>query len=119
MSLFNKKYPGNRDDDVNEFEDVYAGPGMMGETGYNDPDAPEDPEEPEEPEKPEKPEPAEKPVKPQMKNRPKRTITGKVYAGPGMMGGDVYDPEPEYRSVYAGPPVKKQSWIKRLFSRKK
>ena len=116
MSLFNKKYPGNRDDDVNEFEDVYAGPGMMGETGYNDPDAPENPEEPE---KPVEPEPAEKPVKPQMKNRPKRTITGKVYAGPGMMGGDVYDPEPEYRSVYAGPPVKKQSWIKRLFSRKK
>ena len=119
MSLFGKKYPDNRDDDSRDFEDVYAGPGMMGETGYNDPDTPEDPEEPEEPEKPEEPEPAEKPVKPRVMNRPRRTITGKVYAGPGMMGGDAYDPEPEYRSVYAGPPAKKESWIKRLFSRKK
>lgn len=113
MGIFSKQYPDNKKDkDPNEFEDVYAGPGMMGEIGYNDPEAPEDPEEPEEPK------PAERPARPQVTGRPKRTVTGKVYAGPGMMGGG-YDPEPEYRAVYAGPPVKKENWLKRLFSRKK
>ena len=116
MGIFSKQYPDNKkEEDPSEFEDVYAGPGMMGETGYNDPEAPEDPDEPEEPEGPEEP----GPVRPQTTSRPKRTVTGKVYAGPGMMGGGIYDPEPEYRSVYAGPPVKKESWLKRLFSRKK
>ena len=39
MGIFSKQYPDNKKDkDPNEFEDVYAGPGMMGEIGYNDPE---------------------------------------------------------------------------------
>lgn len=80
-------YPNNKKDDPAEFEDVYAGPGMMDEI-----DTPEGPEQ----------EP-EAPISPKKRPDPDRGPIRCVYAGPEYFAKRNHPEEPVFEAVYAGP----------------